>query len=131
MDQGKRPTDTARRTGHAGVVAGGHPSRWGDYLRSRVGSREPGTAPPGDRDSDQGKIERRAGIGARVLLLAVDFYRRYLSPVLPDTCRFRPTCSEYAAQALLRYGVVKGMALSAWRLLRCQPLCRGGEDPVP
>ena len=58
-------------------------------------------------------------------------YKRFISPLLPDACRFRPTCSEYAIQAFQRYGVIRGMLLTGWRLLRCNPLCRGGYDPVP
>ena len=58
-------------------------------------------------------------------------YKRFISPLLPDACRFRPTCSEYAMEAFLRHGVIKGMLLTGWRLLRCTPFCRGGYDPVP
>ena len=65
------------------------------------------------------------------MLVPLEFYRRYLSILLPNACRFRPTCSEYAAKALRRHGALRGLGLSALRLLRCQPLCRGGEDPVP
>jgi putative membrane protein insertion efficiency factor len=58
-------------------------------------------------------------------------YKRFISPALPASCRFVPTCSEYAAEALTRYGWVRGCALALWRLLRCHPLARGGHDPVP
>jgi putative membrane protein insertion efficiency factor len=69
---------------------------------------------------------------ARELAVApIRFYRRFLSPLKPPMCRFEPTCSEYALVAVRVHGVVKGFLLGAWRLLRCQPLCEGGHDPVP
>ena len=69
---------------------------------------------------------------ARSLLLALIWlYQRLLSPLFAGSCRFEPSCSEYARQAVLIHGPAKGSLLAAWRLLRCQPLCRGGVDPVP
>lgn len=67
----------------------------------------------------------------RVLVRLVDFYRRRISPLLPPLCRFEPSCSAYARQALLVHGAAKGTVLAIWRVLRCNPLCRGGFDPVP
>ncbi len=67
----------------------------------------------------------------RVLVLLVDLYRRFLSPLLPPRCRFEPSCSAYAREALLHHGVFRGTFLSVWRVLRCNPFCRGGYDPVP
>ena len=67
----------------------------------------------------------------KCMLGAIRFYRRYISPRHPSCCRFRPTCSEYAAQAIEKYGAMKGGALALWRILRCNPLCKGGYDPVP
>ncbi len=58
-------------------------------------------------------------------------YKRWVSPALPAACRYVPTCSEYAAEAVERHGVVRGGWLSLWRLLRCHPLAKGGFDPVP
>ncbi len=58
-------------------------------------------------------------------------YKRFISPMLPHACRFVPTCSEYAMEAVERHGVVRGGWLAARRLLRCQPLARAGYDPVP
>jgi putative membrane protein insertion efficiency factor len=66
-----------------------------------------------------------------VLALPVRFYRRYLSPWKPAMCRFQPTCSQYAIEALELHGVVRGGYLTLWRLLRCQPFGRPGFDPVP
>ena len=64
-------------------------------------------------------------------LLLVRGYRALISPLLPASCRFYPSCSAYAEEALRRHGAVKGSALAARRLLRCHPLHEGGIDPVP
>lgn len=61
----------------------------------------------------------------------IRFYQKYISPLKPPTCRFTPTCSNYALQAVERFGVIKGLILAFWRVLRCNPLNPGGEDPVP
>jgi putative membrane protein insertion efficiency factor len=58
-------------------------------------------------------------------------YKRFLSPWLPHSCRFVPTCSEYAIEAVERHGVLRGGLLAAKRLMRCQPFARAGYDPVP
>jgi len=57
-------------------------------------------------------------------------YKAIVSPFLPPACRFEPTCSEYAREAVEKYGVMKGLWIGTKRILRCQPLCRGGHDPV-
>jgi len=67
--------------------------------------------------------------GALVGLLAG--YKRWISPLLPPACRFHPTCSEYAGEAVAVHGVWRGLGFALWRLLRCQPFSRGGFDPVP
>jgi uncharacterized protein len=67
----------------------------------------------------------------RVGLWLIRFYQRRISPWLPPMCRFTPTCSEYAAQALEVHGFWPGTWLALKRIVRCQPLCRGGHDPVP
>lgn len=67
----------------------------------------------------------------RLLAGAIRVYQRFVSPLFPRRCRFYPTCSEYARQALLRYGIVKGSYLGLRRLLRCHPWHPGGYDPVP
>lgn len=66
----------------------------------------------------------------RFLDRALLWYKKYLSPLLPQSCRFEPTCSEYAREALRKYGLWKGLLLSLWRVLRCNPYSRGGYDPV-
>lgn len=66
-----------------------------------------------------------------VLLFFIKLYKKYISPGLPPACRFLPTCSEYAMEAVQRYGSIVGGSLAVWRLLRCQPFCKGGVDPVP
>lgn len=66
-----------------------------------------------------------------LLLRLIKGYKRHVSPLLPPACRFLPTCSEYAAEAVERYGALKGSWLAAKRVLRCNPFCKGGYDPVP
>ncbi len=68
---------------------------------------------------------------SRVALILIHFYRRWISPLLPPACRFYPTCSEYAYEAISRYGLIRGGGMAMWRLLRCNPFCAGGFDPVP
>jgi putative membrane protein insertion efficiency factor len=66
------------------------------------------------------------------VLFLIRLYQKIISPALPaGTCRFHPTCSHYSFQAIAKYGLIKGGALSVWRVLRCQPLNPGGFDPVP
>jgi putative membrane protein insertion efficiency factor len=67
----------------------------------------------------------------RFLLFLLRLYKRWLSPLLGQRCRFYPSCSDYARIAVARFGPLRGGALTLWRLARCQPLCSGGEDPVP
>ena len=65
-----------------------------------------------------------------VLLAPVRAYQRFISPALPRRCKYHPTCSAYAVDAVLEFGVLRGLVLAGWRLLRCNPLSRGGYDPV-
>ena len=67
----------------------------------------------------------------KIFMLPIRFYQRFISPLLGPHCRFYPTCSQYALEAIETRGVFVGLALAAWRLLRCNPLCKGGYDPVP
>lgn len=66
----------------------------------------------------------------RVIVTCIRFYQVCVSPFLPRSCRFYPTCSEYAVQAVTKYGVVKGLLLAAYRIVRCNPFSPGGYDPV-
>ena len=71
------------------------------------------------------------GVGARVGIALVRVYQRVLSGLKPPTCRYYPSCSEYAAQAIAHRGLVRGVLLAGWRLLRCNPFSPGGYDPGP
>nr|WP_321255933.1 membrane protein insertion efficiency factor YidD [uncultured Pseudodesulfovibrio sp.] len=66
-----------------------------------------------------------------IFLALIWLYQKLISPLLPQACRFYPTCSEYAMEAVTLHGAFKGGLLTLWRLLRCQPFCSGGFDPVP
>jgi len=61
----------------------------------------------------------------------VKLYRKFISPIKPPCCRFTPTCSAYALEAFQKRGFFVGLILTVWRILRCNPMCRGGYDPVP
>lgn len=67
----------------------------------------------------------------RVLLQLIRFYRRCISPNTRPSCRFHPTCSQYAFTAIERFGAWKGSRMAIWRIIRCNPFCKGGYDPVP
>ena len=67
----------------------------------------------------------------RILIALIRLYKRAISPLLPNACKYTPTCSEYAMEAIEVHGALKGSLLAAWRLLRCNPFSRGGYDPVP
>ncbi len=71
------------------------------------------------------RLLQQGGIGA------IRLYQRWISPYVPPSCRFYPSCSEYAAEAMSRYGFLRGGLLAVRRLLRCHPLHPGGYDPVP
>ncbi len=68
---------------------------------------------------------------ARALIGGISLYRRLLSPLLPQTCRFYPSCSEFAQEAIRVHGPIKGTALALRRVARCHPWSAGGPDPVP
>lgn len=68
----------------------------------------------------------------KFFIASIKFYRRHISGLKPTaTCRFIPTCSQYGIDAFTGYGIIRGFILTAWRILRCNPLCKGGFDPIP
>jgi putative membrane protein insertion efficiency factor len=75
--------------------------------------------------ADRGRLLART-----IVAVPIELYRRLLSPALPRRCKYEPTCSAYALEAVRRFGVLKGMVLATWRLLRCNPFSHGGYDPV-
>lgn len=83
-----------------------------------------------ERIRPEQRPEKKTGIAATVLLLLVKGYRYGISPLFPPCCRYVPTCSEYAVEAIARYGALRGGRLALCRLLRCHPFAAGGYDPV-
>lgn len=75
-------------------------------------------------------LEEARGV-KRFLMGLIRFYRRAISPLLPPSCRFVPTCSDYALQAIEKYGALRGAWLAVLRILKCHPFHPGGYDPVP
>lgn len=69
-------------------------------------------------------------IAQNLVLALLRGYRWAISPLLPPACRYVPSCSEYAMEAVERYGAIRGSAMAVWRVLRCHPFTRGGVDPV-
>ena len=67
----------------------------------------------------------------KILIQMIKFYRKYISPLKSTKCPYYPSCSEYGLMAVEKYGAVKGSALAAWRIMRCNPFSKGGYDPVP
>jgi putative membrane protein insertion efficiency factor len=76
----------------------------------------------------QTPAQAQAPAPARAVAAGLTFYKRRVSPLLPRSCRFSPTCSEYARLAILKHGVIVGSAKAFWRLMRCQPMAAGGID---
>lgn len=66
----------------------------------------------------------------KILIRTIRFYRKNISPMTPPRCRYIPTCSQYAIEAIEQYGALKGGIMSLWRILRCNPFSKGGFDPV-
>ena len=78
-----------------------------------------------------GAQSAKPGLASRAFTALIHFYQRYLSPLHPPCCIYTPTCSEYAVQAIKKYGALKGTWLAVKRICRCHPFHEGGYDPVP
>jgi putative membrane protein insertion efficiency factor len=70
-------------------------------------------------------------LARRIAIAPIRLYQLVISPALPARCKYYPTCSQYAVQAVQRFGILRGLVLAGWRLLRCNPFSHGGFDPVP
>lgn len=84
-----------------------------------------------DSPKNSESVGRPVGLITRGVLAPIRAYQRWISPALPRSCRYYPTCSAYAVEAVTVHGALKGTLLAAWRLLRCNPLTPGGVDHVP
>lgn len=94
--------------------------------------QQPKERPPAAKKGPVAKAMHLLNELMKALLIApIVFYQRTISPMTPPSCRFTPTCSEYARQAISKHGPFKGLALAVWRLLRCNPWGGSGYDPVP
>jgi putative membrane protein insertion efficiency factor len=69
-------------------------------------------------------------IAGAIAIAPIELYRRFVSPAIPRRCKYEPTCSRYAVDAIRKYGILRGLVLAGWRLLRCNPWSYGGYDPV-
>ena len=74
--------------------------------------------------------ETKQSVSVRSCVTLLKIYKQYISPLFPPSCRYTPTCSEYAIDAVRRRGVIHGLFLAVFRLFRCHPFARGGYDPV-
>lgn len=105
---------------------------FGALLRGALNGAQPGhAAPPGHPGTDEANRVQALSLAARSLIVPVRLYRLLISPVLPASCRYWPTCSEYAIEALRVHGAVRGSWLGLRRIARCHPWAAGGVDPVP
>jgi putative membrane protein insertion efficiency factor len=87
-------------------------------------SSDAATSTGGSLPSPLSRLARRAATAPIIV------YQRVISPAIPRRCKYEPTCSRYAVEAVRRYGILRGLVLAGWRLLRCNPLSHGGYDPV-
>lgn len=89
--------------------------------------------PPSASDSQESSLvpAPRPGLMARAGISMVRWYQRVLSPLKPPVCRFHPSCSQYALEAITRHGLLRGSLMGSARILRCNPFHPGGYDPVP
>ncbi len=95
-------------------------------LQAVPGAIDPGGETPVDRGLWFGARLARA-----LLTTPIRAYQLTLSRLLPTVCRFSPSCSQYAIEAIQLHGAVRGIPMAVWRIVRCNPLCQGGYDPVP
>ncbi len=79
---------------------------------------------------DQGQRTGISALAGRLLTVLFRGYQYFVSPLFPATCRYTPTCSQYAIEAVARYGAIRGLFMAVRRILRCHPFARGGFDPV-
>ena len=86
---------------------------------------------PTEETPKQHSTSPASGLLAKILILPIRFYQLAISPHTPPSCRFTPTCSQYAIEALRKHGPLKGLGLAIWRILRCNPWGGSGYDPVP
>lgn len=77
-----------------------------------------------------GEATRAGSLARRAVVAPIRGYRRWVSPALGPRCKYEPSCSGYAAEAIERFGILRGLVLAVWRLLRCNPWSHGGFDPV-
>jgi putative membrane protein insertion efficiency factor len=79
----------------------------------------------------QVKFEKKWNHLKKILILLIKFYRKYISPLKTTKCPYFPSCSCYGLEAVERHGAIRGGAMAAWRIMRCNPFSKGGYDPVP
>lgn len=88
----------------------------------------------GDPATEEGEAAERSSRAVRVVrtiaIAPIAVYQRFVSPAIPRRCKYEPTCSHYAVDAIREFGILRGVVLAAWRLLRCNPWSYGGYDPV-
>jgi putative membrane protein insertion efficiency factor len=100
------------------------------YAELPLNTGQPEQPPAGHRHRPRGWLEWPLKLPALALLALIQFHRHVLSRLTPPTCRFTPSCSRYALDAVKRYGAIRGGWLALWRVLRCNPFNRGGYDPL-
>ncbi|MFA5510193.1 MAG: membrane protein insertion efficiency factor YidD [Candidatus Cloacimonadaceae bacterium] len=84
-----------------------------------------------DSQARQSLIHRILRLPNYLFIALIRFYKMVLSPIMPPTCRFYPSCSQYGLDAFRKYNIFKAMGLTVWRILRCNPFNKGGYDPLP
>ena len=100
--------------------------------RGGVGPGPAGTADlPAPEPPPSPRLPASPSPPARAALALIRGYKAFVSPLLPPSCRFEPSCSAYGHEAIAKYGIIRGGRLAVWRILRCNPFGRGGYDPVP